>query len=178
MNLNKTKFRRAAFRAFQAWYCDNRQHFAMPLRLINRTDRRITLAVGTIPASVMTFSLVCHVGRTPWLEGAAYFFHGGECVDSLGWSDAYPVRQRNGVTCAECVQEGHETTFPNVDALWRDHIFEGLLSFVNNNLASLACIDVYQSDGCSWIALRKKGMALPSGDDSTAPVATYPVRPL
>lgn len=177
MNLIRTKFRRAAFRAFQTWYRDNCQRFAMPLRLVDRTDRQIRLAVEGIPASLMTFSLVCHAGRRQWLEGAAYFYHGGECVDSLGWWDAYPVRQEKAVICAECAREGRaDKTFANVDALWRDHIFEALLSIINSNLATLAFIDVYQSACSSWVGLRKNGAALPSGDDSTDLVASYPIR--
>ena len=154
MKLLKTKFRRAMFRCFQGWYRDNQQRFSLPLRLVKRTEHAIELAVGDIPASVLTISLLNQATTSQGLDCAAYFLHDGECMDSMCWLSAYPQRQGEDVVCGECAREGHAERFPNTETLWREHVFEELLDWINGTLAPATHLDFYGKAGCTWVNLR------------------------
>ena len=175
MKLLKTKFRRAMFRCFQGWYRDNQQRFLLPLRLVKRTEHAVELAVGDIPASVLTISLLNHATTPQGLECAAYFFHDGECMDSMCWLSAYPLRQGEYVVCDECAGVGHAERFPNTETLWRAHVFEELLDWINCTLAPATHLDFYGKAGCTWVNLRATGATFAPPADW---LASYEINPI
>lgn len=174
MKLLRTKFRRAVFRCFQEWYRDNRQRFLLPLRLTKKRDGAIELSIGDIPVSVLTILLARQMTTPRGLECAAYFFFDGECIDSMCWLSATPRRQGHHVVCSECAGEGHAEPFLNTEMLWREHVFDNLLDWINNALAPMARIDCFRNSGCTWVKLCPAGATLESPEYL---LASYEINP-
>lgn len=68
----------------------------------------------------------------------------GQTWDLLLSLDVLPWRARSGYICELCQAE-ERTIFPNLEALWRDHLFEPLLTWVNTRLAMSDALDLYGS---------------------------------
>ena len=63
--------------------------------------------------------------------------------------DVMPERARNGYVCTLCGAEAR-TIFPDLDALWRDHLFEPFLQWVNGKLTAADTIGLYGSPSGGW----------------------------
>ncbi len=114
-------------RAFLSWLDMNHERFDVKIRLGARTD------------AVQEFSFAGIVGAisgavTPY-EINVYVIHEGDCWDLLLSLDAYPKRTRGGFFCADCAPDAR-AFFPDRPALWADHLFEPLLQWVNESLAT------------------------------------------
>jgi hypothetical protein len=69
----------------------------------------------------------------------------GQNWDVLLNLDTRPRRlARGGYTC-ECCKRQNRRIFPSLDALWRDHLFEPFLAWVNGELAVADTIGLYGS---------------------------------
>lgn len=70
------------------------------------------------------------------------FLHHGEVVD-LGFSDyVLPLRAKGGVRCGECARLGEPApVFQSRHALWTQHLFEPLLTWLNSQLATAIGIE-------------------------------------
>jgi hypothetical protein len=60
-----------------------------------------------------------------------------------------PQRGENGYVCGHCEAEARKT-FPNLEALWRDHLFEPFLEWVNKKLATAEAVGFYGSLSSGW----------------------------
>lgn len=74
--------------------------------------------------------------------------------DGLWWPDSVqPVRRPSGWVCATCENEGHPVLFESAEAIWRDHLFDPLLKWVNETLAPAAYIAFSDDNGMQCVNL-------------------------
>ena len=132
-------------RAFFRWLEAHQRRFAVPLRIIKRTDRYVEMAfVGVNP--LLSVTLTSEIGvHVNW--------H-GEWWDALMFFEACPTRSPQGYICETCLPEA-QIFFPSREALWEDHMFQPFLEWVNNKLVSARWIGVFQTEtnGGRWADL-------------------------
>jgi hypothetical protein len=63
--------------------------------------------------------------------------------------DVMPRRTASGYICEHCKPE-QRTIFPDLEALWRDHLFEPFLQWVNANLVAADAVGLYGSSSSGW----------------------------
>jgi hypothetical protein len=142
--------RRRLHREFLRWLKLNRARFAIGIQLGRRTDRRLEFSfVGIHPAITGVLS-TCEVNVNVIFEGND--FDAGNW-DTLIWlfHGAQPVP--GGYICSQCKPE-YKRVFPDLVALWTDHLFEELLKWVNEDLAPakwLVLNDTVQAFNSAWI---------------------------
>jgi hypothetical protein len=79
--------------------------------------------------------------------------------DGLRWPDSVcPVRRSGGWVCATCEGEGHPVLFESAEAIWRDHLFDDLLEWVNESLTPATHIAFYD-DRAQWVNLLQEADA-------------------
>ena len=111
------------------------------------TEQRIELAFDDITPAIGAF-LTC------W-ELVVFVNFEGRNWDVLLHLDARPRRRaRGGYTC-ECCRPADRRVFPSLAALWRDHLFEPFLGWVNGELAVADALGLYgsPSDGYTYAKL-------------------------
>lgn len=143
-NHNKRNYSRPRIqRAFFSWFAESRRHFAVPLRITRRTKQGIELdftsAKSMIGATLM-----------PWEINVGFDWQ-GICWDLLICFEAVPELTDNGYVCSLCDPE-KRAIYQNRELLWRDHLFEPFLIWVNNKLVKAPWIEIYGSDGGSTSA--------------------------
>jgi hypothetical protein len=86
----------------------------------------------------------------------------GECWDFLLSLDVLPKQTAGGYVCGHCLtampsdsrsaatKPEERTIFPSLEALWRDHLFEPFLKWVNEKLATADAVGLYGSPSCGW----------------------------
>jgi hypothetical protein len=138
--------RRKIQRAFLSWLEANRGRLALDITLGKRTD------------TVQEFSFA---GINPAISGAlttweieVWAIRDGHSWDILFNVDAEPKRVLGGGYVCDLCRPDARTVFPDRQALWTDHLFEGLLVWVNDNLARAKWLALYGSPGhTSWARL-------------------------
>lgn len=113
-------------RAFRQWLDINRPRFAHPVELHEKPGIWAEFSFAGIHPAIsgsLTESGLC--------VSAEYQ---GECWDLLFDNDAYPKKVPEGYVCRECLPE-YKKLFVSREALWADHLFEALLTWVNEKLA-------------------------------------------
>lgn len=119
-----------------------------------------------ITAEMLDYIEFAFVGCSPTLTGWIGDRNGsGEMLieakyndiwDGLCWLDGVcPVRRPGGWVCATCESEGHPVLFKAADAIWRDHLFDRLRTWVNETLAPATHIAFHNNDGAQWVTLRQ-----------------------
>jgi hypothetical protein len=144
--------RRKIQRAFLSWLEANRGRLALDITLGKRTDM------------VQEFSFA---GINPAISAAltTYEIEVWAVHDDYSWDilfnvDAEPKRVPDGYVCDLCRPDARQV-FADRPALWTDHLFEGLLVWINDNLARAKWLALYGSPGhTSWARL------LPGDDPS------------
>lgn len=128
-------------RAFVKWLNTARSQLKVPLEFRGRTRREIEISFGginsAIGASLSTQELIVFV---EW-EGRIWDFF--RCFD------VWPRLAPGGYICEHCRPE-QRMTFPDVQALWRDHLFEPFLEWVNERLATAQAVGCYGSPLSGW----------------------------
>ena len=133
-------------RAFLSWLEENRDRFAVEIRLGARTDE------------VQEFSFA---GINRAIEGAltsdeinVYAIHDNDCWDILLSVDAEPKRAHGGgFFCERCLTDARRA-FADRPALWADHLFDPLLEWVNEDLARAKWLALDGSPGwATWARL-------------------------
>jgi len=125
---NAAPLRRARphHRAFRDWLDLNRSRFTHPVELHDNPGGWATFSFFGIHRALsggLTESGLC-VSAT----------YQGDCWDFLFDEDAYPRKVPGGYECRECLP-AHKKLFASRAALWHDHLFEPLLTWVNEELA-------------------------------------------
>ena len=118
--------RRRLHRTFVRWLKANRSRFAIPLRILRRTDEVLRFSFDNVTSlitgrlSTWDLSIYVHFNNTDW--------------DLI--FDAYqkPRPVPGGYICGLCLP-GFQKVFPSREAVWTDHLCEGLLAWVNDELA-------------------------------------------
>lgn len=158
------KARAGIQREWLHWLSENRQRFAVPICITRRTDRGIEMAfVGANP--------ILSAILTRWEINIAV----GDLVES---HEAYARSSTSGYFCFLCIPEAR-VLYPSREALWREHLFETFLEWVNDRLLKSRWIGIYGSRelGVTWVKLLTdrsqhegeqdgKGVIMPLWDDA------------
>jgi hypothetical protein len=145
--------RRKIQRAFLSLLEENRDRFALDVTRGKRTD------------TVQQFSFA---GINPAISGAlttyeieVWAIHDGHCWDILFNVGAEPKRAPGGGYVCHLCRPDSRQVFASRMALWTDHLLEGLLPWVNDNLARAKWLALFGSpEQASWARL------LPADDPS------------
>jgi len=163
------KTRSRAQRAFFAWLNEATPRFKIPLCIEKRTDKDVIFSFVGIPAAIrgyLTFDYMCWERslNTRKKQFTVRKISGGEVIISVDWQDqswdillcleVLPERTARGYVCHECEPEAREL-FPSREALWKDHLFEPLLKWINEELATARAVGIYQTrdEGGTWAKL-------------------------
>lgn len=152
----------APFRAaFLAWLSEAADRFAIPVS-VEMTGAGFTeLHLDSVnPAIGITLNddweIIAWVGES---DGVAW--------DHLLWSDAVAEPAPGGVGWVNVLEYDPEARFvhPSREALWRADAFEGLLEWVNGQLAPATHVALWQSrnGGSTWAQLVRDGAVLQTG---------------
>lgn len=136
-------------RAFLKWLAENDQRFVVTLRVTERTTRYIDLAFVGVTALISV---------RVWTDEIRVCVEwGADCSDSLYVLDVYPKHTSAGYICELCESDDpdcHETYRTRED-LWKEHLYEGFLSWTNSTLASarwLRLMTCWEAAGWSFAA--------------------------
>ncbi len=139
------------FRTFMSWLEDARPRLLLSVQIarIRRTFIELSISGfgGCITASV------CRSGR----KGSSVSISvrvqwNGDDVDGFFDLDVNTRRTKDGYVCVECPSDSAEN-YPTIEALWIAHLFEALLEFVNEKLATADCLAIHFRHGSSWALL-------------------------
>ncbi|MDQ2762100.1 MAG: hypothetical protein M3Y22_00950 [Pseudomonadota bacterium] len=78
---------------------------------------------------------------------------GGESWDLLLSLDVSPIALSAGGFACGCCPSDEREVFPSLEALWRDHLFDPLLVWINTDLALAKAIALFRSGGATWARL-------------------------
>jgi len=118
--------RRRIHRAFVRWLKANRTRFRTPLRIFKRTDRLLCFSFDNVShfltGSLSTWEIIVEVQyeNTSW--------------DLIFVAEQSAQRVPGGYHCRLCLPE-FKKLFPSREALWTEHLFEPLLTWVNEELS-------------------------------------------
>lgn len=128
-------------RAFLRWFQENRFRFNVQIELSQITDKGIRLRFPAYPD-------VLSVWLSRWDLSVCVDWQ-GEFWDMLISLDAIPEASPAGYRCTLC-ENG--STWSSREALWRDHLFEPFLEWVNQRLAAATWLRLYRTreGGSSW----------------------------
>ena len=118
--------RRRLHRSFLRWLKENRICFAIPLRILSRTDRVLRFSFDKVSNSVRgtlsTWEIIVSVEFK-------------ECNwDLIFVAEQSAQRVPGGYLCGLCLP-GFQRVFASRQALWTEHLFEPLLAWVNEELS-------------------------------------------
>lgn len=142
-------------RAFLSWLNENQTHFGLPIRITKITAKAVELRFLNYPECLSVWLTGNELGvHVEWQED--YW----DCLIDL---DVSPIHTLDGYQCKHCATDNAEEVivFSSLEALWKDHLFEPFLKWVNEKLAparwlsisSSDCVDYEQS---AWMAFDGK----------------------
>ena len=149
MNKNLKKVRPRIQRAFISWFAEKYQQISVPIRIGRRTRRSIEfefpLANSLITATLTSSVKGCRFSTILCEINIALTWQ-GECWDLLACFEAIPERTNTGYVCSLCDPElcwpEPRAIYQSREHLWRDHLFEPFLEWVNNKLTKALWIQV------------------------------------
>lgn len=128
-------------RSFLAWFAENRYRFVIPVRIVSRRSRIIQLQFEGI-----TRHIEVYLGRR---ELAVDVIHRGRWFDRMLDNDiCLAVRRSGGWVCDWSDQAEKGRVYATKQALWRAHLWEPLLTWVNEDLATARWVRLAKSSGC------------------------------
>jgi hypothetical protein len=159
-------------RAFVDWLSDASPRLAIPLRVDKKDSESIEASFVGINTAVGVF---IEYGETDAFVELGVFVDWEGCNwDMILNLDCEPVRRADGYVCDLCPPEDQKE-FPNREALWRDHLFEPFLEWVNEDLATADVIYLWSSPGKGMTSARLlRSSAIPEVDPSGVCVSLRP----
>ncbi len=140
-----SKPRRRIQRAFVDWLSESRDRFSIPV-MMRRTDHVIDFSFEGIHPAIQG-------ALVNWEELNVAVDWQDVCWDLIISLDVSPEKTEGGYICTMCDPD-KRTVFPSKEALWRDHLFEPLLKWVNDDLANAHWLGIYGTEGATWVKLR------------------------
>lgn len=146
--------RRRIQRAFVCWFRENHGRFKTSVRVARISAGLVELHFPEHPdclsACLSSYDLNVYV---TWQ---------GEYWDMLSSLEASPFHTAEGWKCRQCVIENSDSAklFPSRESLWRDHLFEPFLRWVNEVLAPARWLRVSRTKGATWAELIRDESAL------------------
>lgn len=126
-------------KAFEAWLAENQSQLKRHVRIVRRYADRLTLRIEGTPNAMH-----CCASDTDINVAVVWK---GQWWDSIFWPDCWHRKVKGGVVCACCEAKEKPTVFPNYEALWKDHLFDCLKDWINNELASAKALGIYGRKG-------------------------------
>lgn len=126
-------------RCFLAWAEEVRPRLAFPLRRLSRTDRALNCTLDGVPAAL---TVVLADDIMVWVEWE------GEGWDAIFWNFVDVGSVPGGRTCTACPPDERQV-WPDREALWREHLFEPLLEWINGPFAQADDVALYGRKGGS-----------------------------
>jgi hypothetical protein len=123
--------RRRLHREFLRWLKLNRARFAVGIAPGRRTDEDLEFSFVGINPAITGILSTSDINVNVTIEDSDF---GDENRDTLIWLFHGAKRVPGGYICSECKPE-YKRLFPDLVALWTDHLFEELLKWVNERLA-------------------------------------------
>jgi hypothetical protein len=151
-------------RAFLDWLSDAGPRLAIALRVDKQDSESIEVSFVGINTAV---GAIIEYGETDAFVELDVFVD-WECRnwDLILILDCEPVRRANGYVCDLCPPEDRKV-FASPEALWRDHLFEPFLEWVNEDLATADVIYLWSSPGRGMTSARLlRSSATPEVDPS------------
>ena len=137
--------RRPLHNSFIQWYAANEDKFAIKLELLKPTDACLDVGFRAINAILTAHLVEDEVSVAVMSQGTFW--------DTILHLDALPKRVPGGYVCDFCEEE-YRRIFPSLEALWRDHLFEPFLEWVNDELAKAVAICISGTpDWVGWARL-------------------------
>jgi hypothetical protein len=170
----RQKPRRRLHREFLRWLRLNRARFAIGIAPGKRTDKALEFCFVGINPAITGILSTRDVNVNVMFEDAD--FDDGNW-DTLIWlfHGAKPVP--GGYICSQCKPE-YKRVFPDLVALWTDHLFEELLKWVNEDLAPanwLVLNDTVKAFNSAWITpLHSDAPGPPDCVHTALPLRTQP----
>jgi hypothetical protein len=131
-------------RVFLTWLEELRERLAVPVTVLDRSSDMLDLDFGdAAPMLGVSISSDEIMVSAEWK---------GDCVDLLFDAEVEVSRVPGGYVCGLCEPEKREV-FPTRDALWRDHLFEPFLRWVNENLAPARFLGLWRWGGMTAATL-------------------------
>jgi hypothetical protein len=131
----------AVHRAFVQWLETARPRLKIPVEVRGQTKRRIKLAFVGINSAIGASLTAQELNVFVEWEGRVW--------DFLRCFDLWPRLVAGGYICEHCRPE-ERTVFPTIEHLWRDHLFEPLLKWVNERLAVSDSVCLIGSPSSGW----------------------------
>lgn len=138
--------RNRVYRAFLKWRKSVRSRISIPIRMRGYMDEYVHFSFDGITSAIFVMLNSQEITVTVDWEGRNW--------DTIFNAEVNPRRSRLGYICEHC-QPGSRRVFPTLEALWRDHLFEPFLSWLNYELAVSDVIGLCgsPSDGYTYAML-------------------------
>jgi hypothetical protein len=151
-------------RVFYHWLEEAQPKLRIPIQIEKQTRDRIEFSFAGVP-TILRGIIYFRRYRLPAENGRRMSSQknlSGEMTVFVDWEgatwdllfswDAFPVKTANGYICDQCPPE-HYRTFESREAIWKDHLFEPLLKWVNEDLCFASAIGIYANRGATWAKL-------------------------
>jgi hypothetical protein len=139
--------RRPLHNDFFQWYATNEDRFSIRLELLRHTGGCLDIGFRGINPI-----LTAHLSDD---EITVSVVSEGTYWDTILDLDSLPKPARGGYVCDFCLEE-HQRVFPSLEDLWRDHLFEPFLDWVNDDLAKAEGLFISGTpDWVGWARLVK-----------------------
>jgi len=144
--------------AFTDWLSTAQARCALPLTMNRRKTGGLDILIHT-PRSTLTAVLTDRELMVPLDQEEL-------CWDLLLSLEAAPIEDpEGGMTCTLCPAEDRPV-FPSLDALWRDHLFEPFLDWINTKAAPATGLGLYRTaKGSTWASFGQEDELRASGAD-------------
>jgi hypothetical protein len=138
-------------RAFVDWLSDAGPRLAIALRVDKQDSESIEVSFVGINTAVG--AIIEYDETDAFVELQVFVDWEGSNWDLILILDCEPVRRADGYVCDLCPPEDQKV-FPSREALWRDHLFEPFLEWVNKDLATADVIYLWSSPGKGMTSAR------------------------
>lgn len=153
-------------RAFFDWLAEAQPRLTAPVHIRRSTPEFTEFDFGSASSVLIGSLTTCGdlIIAAEWQ---------GECWDFLFSEEVRLKRTPNGTLCSICEQQGQRRLFPTSEALWRDHLFLPLETWIKTKLAVAEAVALYQTPkgGARWARL-----ILPNDPDVSSSAFLEPLR--
>jgi len=146
--------------ALVAWLAEAVFRFSVAVHVEKLTPESIEMSFEGVSTAVG--AIVKYEEIEPFVELEVFVDWEGSNWDLILNLDCEPVRQADGYVCDLCAPKDQKV-FPSCEALWRDHLFEPFLEWINDKLAQSDVIGLYRSGGMTRAALLRSS-TMPEDD--------------
>jgi hypothetical protein len=121
-------------RSFLDWLGGNQARFLVPIRIKNMTSTSLDIDFIGITKVISAYLLRGEFRVQVEWNGIPW--------DTLIYFEVSPIKQGEGYVCDFCDPK-QRTVFEDRESLWRDHLFEPFLLWVNTSLAPANWLVLY-----------------------------------